>query len=118
MLQVLLLFVGLVGDDSGEMFLKSILQVGPSPRAAPHPSLHVFLATKLWPQNFAMREPQTSAKVLRLCVYRVVQENLTKCCSHHFYPYFWFIVLSREINRERASLAGQEGCLLELGNVW
>ena len=30
--------------------------MGSSPRAAPHPSLHVFLAVTLWPQNFAMRE--------------------------------------------------------------
>lgn len=99
------------------MFLKSVLQVGPSPRTAPPPSLHVFLAMKLQPQNLAMREPQTSAKVLRLRAYRIVQENLSECCSHHSYPCFLFVVLSGEISRERASLAGREGCLLELGKV-
>lgn len=46
------------------MFLKSVLQVGPSPRTAPPPSLHASLAVKLQPQNLATREPQTSAKVL------------------------------------------------------
>lgn len=52
-----------VGDDDGEMFVKSILQVGPSPKVAPHSSLHVSLTIKVWPQNFVVRETQISAEV-------------------------------------------------------
>lgn len=89
------------------MFLKSVLQVAPSPRTAPPPSLHVFLAIKLQPQNLARREPQTSAEVLRLCAYRIVQENLSECCSHHSYPCFLFVVLFRTINQQGEDKSGR-----------
>lgn len=106
---------GTAGDDSGEMFLKSVLQVAPSPRVPPCSSLHVLLAINSAPRFWHEGATNLSYSVLRLYVYRVVREDLTKWCSQHFYACFRFIVLSGEMNRDRAGLAGQEGCLLELG---
>lgn len=105
---------GAAGDDSGEMFLKSVLKVGPFPRAAPRPSLHVFLAIKLWPQDIAVREPQTSAKAL------CVPSSPGRCDEEVFLPFLSVYSPTRgnqqgegKPGRARGMFAGAE-----LGKVW
>lgn len=79
--------------------------MGSFPRAAPHPSLHVFLAmtgSKILP--WGRGGPQSSPE---LDSGAAVWEHLTQCCSHHFYPGFGF-----SSSQGQSTGRGQEGAVV------